>query len=63
MAQRKSKADSSAGYSGTPLPKKLGIKQGSVVALLGAPEDFEETLGGLPDEVRLRRRAGGRGTA
>ena len=49
-----------AGYSGTPLPKKLGIKTGSVVALLGAPDDFEETLGTMPDEVRLRRRAGGR---
>ena len=49
-----------AGYSGTPLPKKLGIKQGSVVAIMGAPDDFEETLGGLPDDVRLRRRAGGR---
>ena len=28
-------------YSGTPLPKKLGINAGAVVALLGAPEDFE----------------------
>jgi hypothetical protein len=26
-----------AGYSGTPLPKKLGIKDGSRVALVGAP--------------------------
>jgi hypothetical protein len=48
-----------AGYSGTPLPKKLGIKEGSVVALLGAPGDFEETLGTLPPAVRLRRRARG----
>jgi len=29
-----------AGYSGTPLVKKLGIKPGDRVALLGAPEDF-----------------------
>lgn len=49
-----------AGYSGTPLPKKLGIKTGSVVVLLGAPDDFEETLGKLPTEVRLRRQARGR---
>jgi hypothetical protein len=49
-----------AGYSGTPLPKKLGIKTGSVVALLGAPDNFEKTLGALPDKVRLRRRAGSR---
>lgn len=48
-----------AGYSGTPLPKKLGIKGRSVVALLGAPDDFEETLGALPEKVRLRHRASG----
>jgi hypothetical protein len=36
----------SAGYSGTPLPKKLGIKPGSRVLLLGAPEGFE--LPGVP---------------
>lgn len=33
-----------AGYSGTPLPKKLGIKEGSRVALVGAPDRFAETL-------------------
>lgn len=49
-----------AGYAGTPLPKKLGIKTGSVVALLGAPREFEGTLGRLPEEVRLKRRAQGR---
>jgi hypothetical protein len=32
---------SSAGYSGTPLPKKLGIKAGHRVLLLGAPDGFE----------------------
>jgi hypothetical protein len=32
-------------YSGTPLPEKLGIKPGTTVALLGAPEGFEKTLG------------------
>jgi hypothetical protein len=31
---------SAAGYSGTPLPKKLGVKDGSRVLLLGAPEGF-----------------------
>ena len=44
-------------YAGTPLPKKLGIKAGSVVALVGSPEGFEETLGELPDRVVLHRRA------
>ncbi len=48
------------GYSGTPLPKKLGIKPGSVVALLGAPSGFEKTLGRLPENVQLRRQARGR---
>jgi len=42
-----------AGYSGTPLPKKLGIKPGLTVALLGAPDNFDETLGALPDGVHL----------
>jgi hypothetical protein len=51
----------SAGYSGTPLPRKLGIKPGNRVLLLGAPAGFEaETLGELPDGVRVARRAGGR---
>jgi len=49
-----------AGYAGTPLVKKLGIKQGSVVTLVGAPTDFEQTLGKLPEGVKFRRRAGGR---
>ena len=44
-----------AGYSGTPLPKKLGIKDGSVVVLLGAPAHFEDTLGDLPFGVRIHR--------
>lgn len=48
-----------AGYSGTPLPKKLGIKAGSGVLLMGAPEGFLRTLGDLPDGVRVRTRAGG----
>lgn len=48
-----------AGYSGTPLPTKLGIKPDSVVALLGAPEGFEATLRPLPENVRFRRRAQG----
>ncbi|HEV8581548.1 MAG TPA: DUF3052 domain-containing protein [Thermoanaerobaculia bacterium] len=48
-----------AGYSGTPLAKKLGIKEGSRVALIGAPEGFEASLEPLPAEVALRRRLGG----
>jgi hypothetical protein len=52
---------SAAGYSGTPLARKLGIKPGARVTLLGAPERFEDdTLGELPDGVRVVRRAGGK---
>jgi hypothetical protein len=40
-----------AGYSGTPLPKKLGIKPGHRIRLIGAPEGFGATLGELPDSV------------
>lgn len=48
-----------AAYAGTPLPKKLGINPGSAVGLVGAPEQFERTLGKLPAGVRLRRQARG----
>ena len=40
-------------YSGTPLPKKLGIKEGSTVFLIDAPQDFDETLGELPEGAAL----------
>jgi hypothetical protein len=43
-----------AGYSGTPLSKKLGIKEGSSVAALWAPPDFASLLEPLPRGVRLR---------
>jgi hypothetical protein len=35
-------------YSATPLPQKLGIKEGSRVALAGAPDGFAEQLGVKP---------------
>lgn len=47
----------SAGYSGTPLVRKLGIKQGHSVLALGAPPGYRNLLEGLPDDVRLRRAA------
>jgi len=47
-----------AGYSGTPLPKKLGIKASSAVALIDAPPGFEKTLGELPAGATLRRQTG-----
>ncbi len=41
------------------MPKKLGVKSGSTVRLVGAPRDFETTLGTLPEGVTLRRRGEG----
>ena len=50
-----------AGYSGTPLAKKLGIKEGSSLALLGAPPGFDAVLAEtLPAGVAVRTRASGR---
>lgn len=43
-----------AGYSGTPLARKLGIKEGAVVAVLDGPDDFEALVSPLPDGVTLR---------
>jgi hypothetical protein len=40
-----------AGYSGTPLAKKLGIKEGSSVVVLGAPDGYRDLLVPLPDGV------------
>ena len=47
------------GYSGTPLVKKLGIKPGSTLALLAAPDGFVDELVGLPGDVRLQNRPAG----
>jgi hypothetical protein len=47
-----------AGYSGTPLVDKLGIREESRVALLGAPAGFVELLEPLPRGVKIARRAG-----
>ena len=40
-------------YSGTPLPKKLGIREGSRVLLVNAPNGFDRLLTPLPDGVTL----------
>jgi hypothetical protein len=41
------------GYSGTPLAQKLGIGEGDEIAVVGAPAQFEDTLGELPDVASL----------
>ncbi len=48
-----------AGYSGTPLAKKLGIKPGSRVVLLDAPDSLLADLAPLPDGVVPARRLTG----
>lgn len=44
-----------AGYSGTALGKKLGIKAGFRVGLVGAPAGFEGTLEGMGDGATVTR--------
>jgi hypothetical protein len=45
-----------AGYSGTPLPKKLGIVEGSALVLIGAPSGVIQEL---PADVSVKRQARG----
>ena len=47
------------GYSGTPLPKKLGIKPATSIALLNAPPNLDTILGELPEGVTTSRRLTG----
>ncbi len=50
-----------AGYSGTPLPKKLGIRENTRVGCRGAPKGFAATLGPLPPGARLAPSRAGAG--
>jgi hypothetical protein len=52
-----------AGYSGTPLPRKLGLKPGARVGLAGAPEGFGALLEPLPDGARVEAAAPAAGAA
>lgn len=42
------------GYSGTPLPAKLGIKPGLLVCALNAPKDYAALLGRIPEGAQVR---------
>lgn len=42
-----------AGYSGTPLVKKLGFKEGFRVALVNSPPGFQRELDPLPNDVQI----------
>jgi hypothetical protein len=48
-----------AGYSGAPLVRKLGIKEGQRLAFPSAPDGFRQLLGELPDRVTVKSRATG----
>jgi hypothetical protein len=58
-APERRERDAVAGYSGTPLERKLGIKEGSCVAVVAAPNGFADSLE-LPKGVALRQHARGR---
>jgi hypothetical protein len=47
-----------AGYSGTPLTKKLGIKEDSRIVFANAPRGFQQELGALPPRVHFVTRGG-----
>jgi len=47
-----------AGYSGTPLAKKLGIKESSTLLPLHAPDGYRALLEPLPDSVRFAKKTG-----
>ncbi len=49
-----------AGYSGTPLPKKLGIRPGSRLVIIDDPGHFRQLVSPLPDGVQVRARARGK---
>jgi hypothetical protein len=51
--------DQGTGYSGTPLPRKLGIKPEARLVLVNAPAGLHQTLGELPPGVVVRRRLQG----
>jgi hypothetical protein len=44
---------STAGYSGTPLAKKLGFKESSLVLLIDAPKDYAQLIAPMPAGVRF----------
>ena len=46
-----------AGYSGTPLVKKLGIREAMRVVVLNRPAGYEELLGALPDRASIASQA------
>jgi hypothetical protein len=48
-----------AGYSGTPLARKLGVKSGARLTLVHAPAGLDDALGELPGGISVSRRLRG----
>ena len=46
-----------AGYSGTPLPKKLGLKEGGTLVLLNAPAGIASEFAPLPARQKVQTRS------
>jgi hypothetical protein len=51
--RRSAIGNSSAGYSGTPLPNKLGIKENFRIGLVNPPKSFVQQLGELPSKTKI----------
>ncbi len=49
-------AQPTAGYSGTPLAKKLGIKPGAAVCAIDAPAGYRELIAPVPEGVKISGR-------
>ena len=52
-AKKTTSSKHTAGYSGTPLPRKLGIRDNFSVMVLNPPDQFERTLGPLPAYTKI----------
>jgi hypothetical protein len=48
-----------AGYSGTPLVKKLGIKSGSAIHVVQPPADYFDLLHPLPEDLSIKSKLSG----
>jgi hypothetical protein len=46
-----------SGYSGTPLARKLGVKEGATIVALGAPANYAALVSPLPSGARISSRA------
>ena len=53
ISGEKSKRDAMAGYSGTPLVRKLGIKPGEQIVAINAPKNYAQLIVDLPDGARI----------